>query len=84
MPEPYEFRRLGRDVFEYRAGNRRARLYGEMLTGPIAYAFRPQSVLQGWEPPHEAEPFSDDDRQVILRRFDDYMRASRTPYTISS
>jgi hypothetical protein len=55
-----------------------------MLTGPVAYAFRPQSVLQGWEPPHEAEPLSDDDRQVILRRFDDYMRASRTPYTISS
>ena len=61
---------VARDAFEYREANRVMRLEGEALFPPDAgfgFAVYPRWREARWQPPFEAVPVSDRDRERIVR-----------------
>lgn len=73
IDEVSSIKRLGRDEYQYCENKRCVKLQIEMLTGPInrlIYA----STIKMWEPPHEMEPISLQEKmriaEIVKRHFE--------------
>jgi len=40
------------------------------------------STIKGWLPPHEAEPFGEDERQEVIKKTARFFEATKTKYVV--
>ena len=40
------------------------------------------STIKSWMPPHEAEPFSESDRQEVIRKTSEFFEKTKTTYVV--
>jgi hypothetical protein len=64
--ESTSFRRAGRDQFLYQEGDHKLLVFVELLLGPPYNLIYPDTVKR-WEPPHEMETISRDEKERILK-----------------
>lgn len=79
---PFTFARRSRESFVYHEGDRSATLYGEMLVGPVTFAFRRESIFRHWDPPHEDELITSAHKDVLLARLNAYMETTNTRFVL--
>src|SRR5262249_46502596 len=66
----FSVRRTNRSTVVYREGDREARIEVEPGDGLAVYG----QTIQGWNPPHDGEPFTAADKQRVLSRVLDALR----------
>lgn len=74
----FALQRVDRFAYEYRETNRTLRLTGESLFGGLGsatfgFGFDPSWRTTGWQPPFEAMPISERDRERIVQNIKDAM-----------
>ena len=52
--------------FVYREGDHEMVVYAEMLTGSIPFVIYIDDEIKRWNPPHDAEPITNEKRMQIL------------------
>lgn len=72
---------MGRGDFLLQEGNRRVRIYAELMSGPPDRSIYAKSIIR-WLPPHENEPLNDEDRQRILEKTCRYFDMRKISYEI--
>jgi hypothetical protein len=64
-------------------GNRTVNVGGDaLILRPEAPYFVYSGSIRAWQPPHEREPFSPQDREEVLRAIREYMESHTMSYVI--
>jgi hypothetical protein len=84
LPKPqYTLDVFNRDNFLYREGDHKLVIYGQMLTGPFVDFVIYTSEITNWEAPHNDEPISAEQKQIIVERLDQYLKRRGVRYTLN-
>jgi len=67
-PLGYSLQKIGRDEYEYREGDRSIRYQVDMESKPGPDRRIHKVLIQKWEPPHENDPLTNEDRDRIVAR----------------
>ena len=81
MEEPFSVHPRGRATFEYREGERRVLVEGELLIGNPDYLIYAGSIRQ-WQSPHEHDSISDAERREIVAKVGQYLKRSGSDFDV--